>query len=228
MRDDFAPIAEWVRRHKLNVVRSSDERKLLHTTLLCLRKGEHIYSVSPDMDYVQEGDNKNFVPGASALIWSTGILRCDDYFLISDDGDRITLRRFIHPPDMREDGSYPSNPEYPTIGAYYYEQQGRKIVWKFVADRDVDDTTWKLWHAALAGFKIEATNIRDLDRRLAKHSAAEGLTLDQQRYRDNQGFARFVSNCGGVKGVVVTPYHSGLTCSILFDKGEPYRIHEED
>lgn len=213
-------MAEWARRQKIEVAKGAPEGgapSRLRDCILCLQEGRHIYSVAPDEDYGGEGDAKQ-TRGGSALTWSAACLRCDEYFYVTDSpdeingGDRIVLRRFTN-----------TTSEFPTMGAYYYEHRDSRLVWRFVADRDVDDTTWKLWHHALAGFKI-ASNLDEVEERLEVEGAKRGWSATELSQRKIQGMACFVSEKKGVRAVMIHQGH-GLTRGqqIGFRNGEPFR-----
>jgi hypothetical protein len=220
MRDDFAKVAEWVRREKLDIIRRVPEGTppILNDCILCLRRGQHQYSVKPDMDSDHPW---------SALTWSTACLGCDEYFWLSDDGERVVVQRFTLG-DAHVDATtgYPVDPPYPTTASYHYEQQGTTVIWGHVSDKDVErfSSTWELWHASLAGWKIESGTMPDVIQALRQKAVKEGMTAKDRDQTEYQGRARFVSTCEGVKAVMCSNMAAaGLNALIAFQDGEAYR-----
>jgi hypothetical protein len=229
--DEFPRMAEWLRRHKLELVRSgapSDE--LLKPCILCLRRVgdefQHYYSVSPDLEVEPGG------PG-SALIWSSAILGCDEYFLLTDNGKRILVQRFTKGDSAYDPKTgYPVKPPYPTTASYYYEQEGTRLVWREVFAKELDETaptTWDLWHCFLAGWKIGHDTWPSVQESIDAHADEEGMTPFQRQQMIYQGRARFVSTCGGVKAVACSNLAAaGLNKLISFQKGEPFKLTREE
>lgn len=224
-RDEFARVAEWMRRQKLELVRTAPEDKLGECTIkpciLCLRDGQHEYSVSPD-NYAGSPPG----PGG-ALIWC-GILGCDEYFLLTDNGTRILAQRFTAGDNGVDTNGYPIKPPYPSVGAYYYEQRGREVVWKEVFSTQVEDvtpSTYDLWHCFLAGWRICHEVWPGIQEALDKHALEEGQSAQQRIAQEYQGRARFVSTCKGVKGVACSnKAKAGINALMQFIDGEPYKL----
>jgi hypothetical protein len=225
-KDDFPVVAEWIRRTKLEIVRSAPEGAdpTLKGCILCLRQGQHIYSVNPDLDSEPpETDTGTKISGpasgvGSALIWSIACLPCDEFFLITDDSERVMLMRFA------KGESYPAPPPYPTTASYYYEVRGTRVIWGRVSDKDLEGvtpSTWDLWHCAAAGRQMNATVMGDVMNRVKKEFG-KNMSLEEQRGREERGFAAFVSDCKGVHAVIYNadPFH-GRT---HFEKGKAYNV----
>jgi hypothetical protein len=173
-----------------------------------------MYSVSPDPDEV-----------GSALTWSTACLMADEFFLLQDDGKRIVVARFA-----MGDG-YPTRPDYPTTATYYYEHQGKRLVWQHVSavNEDLNEAIWKLWHQALAGWKIRDEAMGDVLRQIEVEGKKQGLSEKERGHQVYQGLARFVSTCKGVNGVALSNMKmAGLTKIIVFKDGEPFKPTQKD
>jgi hypothetical protein len=230
VKDRFASVAEWIRRTKLDMVRGAPEGAplVLKGCILCLRQGQHQYSVSPDMDY--EADNSALSNVGTALVWSVAVLDCDEYFLLSDDGERVVVQRFTNGDSRTDKNGHPVDPPYPTTASYSYEQQGKKIIWGRVSNKDVEGTpsTWDLGQAFLAGWKMRATVMDEVINK-AMQSPEAGDTAERRARTVYQGRARFVSTCKGVRAVACSNMAAaGLTRLITFQDGEPFNMEVED
>jgi hypothetical protein len=199
---------------------------VLKGCILCLRNGQHQYSVSPDID---DSASPDLNPG-SALTWSVAMLSCDEYFLLSDNGERVLIQRFAIGNATINPNGFPVNPPYPTTASYYYEQQGKRIVWGRVSDKDVEGTpsTWDLWHCALAGWKMRQVMNEGMQEAM-QELKKRGETAEEQRRHEYQGRARFVSTCKGVRAVACSNMAAaGLTRLITFQDGEPFNMEVKD
>lgn len=90
-----------------------------------------------------------------------------------------------------------------TMAIYVYELNGKTLTWKHISTFDEDKLDGAINDYVKGGFK-RAREISTKIRKVMDEGAREAeLTLDEQKFHEDRGIARFLSKCDGVGMVQV-------------------------